>query len=226
MPSIVVFEYQGTSTPRISFTGVSRRWKSFLQIRYEGLDNSSWLLKLKAFLMRLNGSEVYVTLPLGPLEFFDLSESSKDFTLSEAVEIAEFFVEIETRDCYWFPFESSTFAVLDGIFRVCRPRLMKTNLSRAATGITEVMYEMLVLKSNAYYYCQFPRINSTIWQSSLKGVTDVTILYDGSPKQLRRNTPKDIFLRFLKNRGCGISFASTWNRELATTLVRGNQLKS
>ncbi|CAI9117419.1 OLC1v1018811C1 [Oldenlandia corymbosa var. corymbosa] len=145
VPNIVVFEYKGEVMTKLSFTAVSGRWTSRVKLHHLFNVNTSWFVRLKEFLTRLNKSVVHVDASFGDNVVCNLNEATKDRAFYEVnEEVAEFCVSISAYSA--LP-EACALAIIDGIFYSCHPRVITTECNWHWHGITKLLHEMLVFRN-------------------------------------------------------------------------------
>ncbi|CAI9118106.1 OLC1v1019624C1 [Oldenlandia corymbosa var. corymbosa] len=139
--SIGRFEYENYSFfsgnfPKLSLIGVLDGWISRIKLLVEFNGDNSWWIALRELLTALKRSQISITVSFGRNVRFDTTIFPGGQQLPD---IPEFYAEDIERQ------SSSARAILQGIFWICRPKILSFGLG-VHYRCSELLYDMLVLK--------------------------------------------------------------------------------
>ncbi|KAL3634377.1 hypothetical protein CASFOL_021431 [Castilleja foliolosa] len=143
-PNILYFKYQGF-LPSIKFTTTSNEWKSEIFVSYKLVwsdkNTTEWLLKLNKLLKALSQSHITLNLVL---EFKKLHINDSYGCFNKPVVVEHLIL--------WERFPSSDPAILDCLFRICRPRYIHMYYCGNGLSNLAVFMSMLIPDEIGCYF--------------------------------------------------------------------------
>ncbi|KAL3634987.1 hypothetical protein CASFOL_022041 [Castilleja foliolosa] len=200
-PNIRYFEYSGRDfLPSIKFTTTSNKWKSQITLHYklEPSDNDamSWFLKLNKLLKAL--SQSHITLYIIPNEYkkLHINDSYGGFDKPVVVE------HLKLWECYFSYFDP---AILNCLFRICRPRYIHMELYndvQAKFNLVEYISKLIPDETGCYFERHdLEEVSIEVWDM----------------KAEEWNCVQQTSLQALCNSPHHIRFGLTWKEHLQTS---------
>ncbi|KAL3634899.1 hypothetical protein CASFOL_021953 [Castilleja foliolosa] len=164
-PNILYFEYSGDGfLPSIEFATTSNEWTSEISVWYKlkrsDKDATLWFLKLNKLLKAL--SQSHITLILNPNEYnkLHINDSYGSFYKPVVVEHLKF----------WGSFSSSSSAILNCFFRVCRPCYLHMIGGRAKCSFAEYISKLIPDETVAgcFWLQDLEEVSTEVWKKEAK----------------------------------------------------------
>ncbi|KAL3634894.1 hypothetical protein CASFOL_021948 [Castilleja foliolosa] len=164
-PNILYFEYSGHGfLPSIEFATTSNEWNSQItvvyKLRHSHNDATFWFLELNKLLKAL--SQSHITLILNPNEYnkLHINDSYGSFYKPVVVEHLKF----------WESFSSSSSAILNCFFRVCRPCYLHMIGGRAKCSFAEYISKLIPDETVAgcFWLQELEQVSTEVWKKEAK----------------------------------------------------------
>ncbi|KAL3634891.1 hypothetical protein CASFOL_021945 [Castilleja foliolosa] len=163
-PNILYFEYSCDGfLPSIEFATTSNEWNSQITVVYKlrrsHNDATFWFLELNKLLKAL--SQSHITLILNPNEYnkLHINDSYGSFYKPVVVEHLKF----------WESFSSSSSAILNCFFRVCRPCYLHMIGGRAKCSFAEYISKLIPDETVGCFWLQdLEEVSTEVWKKEAK----------------------------------------------------------